>query len=136
MPLSVEAFDHVVLNVRDVERTASWYERTLGMQRETFTNPEAKDARTALKFGKQKMNLRPITAGKDEWFTADQVAAGSADLCFLTQSSPGEVVAHLSALGVPIELGPVEKHGAQGTLISVYCRDPDGSLIEIASYKP
>jgi catechol 2,3-dioxygenase-like lactoylglutathione lyase family enzyme len=30
--------------------------------------------------------------------------------------------------------GPGERKGALGTLISVYCRDPDGSLIEIASY--
>jgi hypothetical protein len=28
----------------------------------------------------------------------------------------------------------VKKQGALGTLTSVYCRDPDGSLIEISSY--
>jgi len=28
----------------------------------------------------------------------------------------------------------VAKQGARGTLRSVYCRDPDGSLIEISSY--
>ena len=27
------------------------------------------------------------------------------------------------------------KQGARGTLRSVYCRDPDGSLIEISSYE-
>jgi len=31
--------------------------------------------------------------------------------------------------------GPVVKQGARGTLRSVYCRDPDGSLIEISSYE-
>jgi len=36
---------------------------------------------------------------------------------------------------VPIEEGPVRKQGARGVLRSVYCRDPDGSLIEIASYE-
>jgi catechol 2,3-dioxygenase-like lactoylglutathione lyase family enzyme len=71
---------------------------------------------------------------KVEWFTADQVAAGSDDLCFLTSSSPEQVVTHLKANGVAIEEGPVAKQGARGTLRSVYCRDPDGSLIEISSY--
>ena len=62
-------------------------------------------------------------------------AAGSDDLCFLTASTPDEVVAHLKAHGVAIEQGPVAKQGARGTLRSVYCRDPDGSLIEISSYE-
>jgi catechol 2,3-dioxygenase-like lactoylglutathione lyase family enzyme len=31
------------------------------------------------------------------------------------------------------EAGP--RQGARGTLRSVYCRDPDGSLIEISSYE-
>ena len=46
----------------------------------------------------------------------------------------GRRVAHLKANGVAIEEGPVAKQGARGTLRSVYCRDPDGSLIEISSY--
>jgi catechol 2,3-dioxygenase-like lactoylglutathione lyase family enzyme len=45
------------------------------------------------------------------------------------------VVAHLKACGVAIEEGPVDKQGARGTLRSIYCRDPDGSLIEISSYE-
>jgi catechol 2,3-dioxygenase-like lactoylglutathione lyase family enzyme len=45
------------------------------------------------------------------------------------------VVAHLKACGVAIEEGPVTKQGARGALRSVYCRDPDGSLIEISSYE-
>ncbi len=75
------------------------------------------------------------SADKVEWFTADHETAGSDDLCFLTSSTPEEVVAHLKANGVAIEEGPVAKQGARGTLRSVYCRDPDGSLIEISSYE-
>ena len=70
-----------------------------------------------------------------DWFTADHVMAGSDDLCFLTTSTPEEVVAHLDALGIAIEEGPIARQGARGTLRSVYCRDPDGSLIEISSYQ-
>ena len=45
------------------------------------------------------------------------------------------MVALLKANGVAIEEGPVAKQGARGSLRSVYCRDPDGSLIEISSYE-
>ena len=34
--------------------------------------------------------------------------------------------------GVPIELGPVPRTGATGAIRSVYVRDPDGNLVEIA----
>ena len=90
---------------------------------------------TALVFGAQKINVRPKDADKVEWFTADHQTAGSDDLCFLTSSTPDEVVAHLKANGVAIEEGPAKKQGARGTILSVYCRDPDGSLIEISSYE-
>ena len=37
---------------------------------------------------------------------------------------------------IAIEAGPAEQSGARGPMTSVYCRDPDGNLIEIASYLP
>jgi len=79
--------------------------------------------------------VRPLDADKIEWFTADHETAGSDDLCFLTATTPEQVVAHLEACGVSIEEGPVKKQGARGVLCSVYCHDPDGSLIEISSYE-
>ena len=45
-----------------------------------------------------------------------------------------EVIGHLHGLGVKVELGPTRKDGALGPITSVYCRDPDGNLIEIATY--
>jgi len=59
---------------------------------------------------------------------------GSADLCLLTTTPPGQVLAHLGAQHVPVEDGPVLRTGAHGTVTSIYIRDPDGNLIEIASY--
>jgi len=91
--------------------------------------------RTSMHFGRQKINLRPISATQKEWFTGRQVAAGSDDLCFLTGSTPQQVVDHFKACGVEIEVGPGDKQGAMGTIVSVYCRDPDGNLIEVSSYK-
>jgi catechol 2,3-dioxygenase-like lactoylglutathione lyase family enzyme len=134
MSLTVTAFDHLVINVNDVAGAAAWYQRVLGMACEEFNPGHGKKPRVALKFGPQKINLRPMTADQEDWFTGRHPTPGSQDLCFLTQSSPQQVVEHLRACGIAIETGPVEKQGAKGALMSVYCRDPDGNLIEIASY--
>ena len=132
--VTVDAFDHIVLNVRDVETSAAWYERVVGMRR-VVTEPRPGRPVTSMHFGRQKINLRPADTIQEVWFTGQKIAPGSDDLCFLTRMSPREVVRHLRACNVYIEEGPSEKSGAQGTLISVYCRDPDGNLIEISSYK-
>jgi catechol 2,3-dioxygenase-like lactoylglutathione lyase family enzyme len=135
MSIKVHALDHLVINVRDVERSAQWYRKILGMEIRVFDSGNGKMPRTSLHFGQQKINVRPLSADKVEWFTAEQETAGSDDLCFLTATAPDKVVAHLKAHGVAIEEGPTAKQGARGTLRSVYCRDPDGSLIEISSYE-
>ena len=135
MSVRVNALDHLVINVSDVARSTEWYRNILGMEVKVFDPGGGKTPRTSLVFGSQKINVRPRGADKVEWFTADHETAGSDDLCFLTSSTPYEVVAHLKANGVTIEQGPVAKQGARGALRSVYCRDPDGSLIEISSYE-
>jgi catechol 2,3-dioxygenase-like lactoylglutathione lyase family enzyme len=135
MPVKVHALDHLVINVTDVARSAEWYQKILGMEIKVFDPGTGGAPRTSLMFGNQKINVRPRDASKVEWFTADHESAGSDDLCFLTSSTPDQVVAHLKANGVEIEEGPGPRQGARGTLRSVYCRDPDGSLIEISSYE-
>jgi len=134
MAVVVEALDHIVMNVRDVEVAAAWYERVLGMTRKV-TEPSPGRHVISMHFGRQKINLRPMTATQKQWFTGRVVASGSDDLCFLTQSPPQAVADHFRDCGVEIELGPSEKRGAMGTIVSVYCRDPDGNLIEVSSYK-
>ena len=135
MSVKVNALDHLVINVRDVARSAEWYRKILGMEIKMFDPGNGSPPRTSLIFGDQKINVRPRDADKVEWFTADHEAAGSDDLCFLTAATPEQVVAHLKAHGVAIEDGPGPRLGARGMLRSVYCRDPDGSLIEISSYQ-
>jgi catechol 2,3-dioxygenase-like lactoylglutathione lyase family enzyme len=132
MRFTVDRLDHLVLNVKDVEITASWYQRVLGMEREEF----GADDRTALKFGGQKINVRPADADLGTWPTGVNDAPGAADLCFVTAVGPEDVIGHLHSCGVTILAGPVDRTGALGPIRSVYCRDPDGNLIEISSYLP
>jgi catechol 2,3-dioxygenase-like lactoylglutathione lyase family enzyme len=124
--MRVARIDHVVLTVRDVERTVAFYESVLGMRAATFG-----EGRRALAFGDQKLNLHQ--AGREFEPKARSPLPGSADLCFTTDVPLEEVVAHLAERGVVIELGPVDKVGARHALRSVYFRDPDGNLVEVAN---
>lgn len=129
--IALKGLDHLVLTVRDMEATRGFYETVLGMRREEFGN-----GRVALRFGRQKINLHPYPSPVEpspvEIVAADP-RPGSADLCFIAETPLADVVAHLTARGIPIEAGPVERTGATGPIRSVYIRDPDGNLIEIAN---
>ena len=124
--IAIERLDHLVLTVADIDRTCGFYAGILGMTVETFGQ-----GRKALRFGDQKINLHQ--AGHEFEPKARKPTPGSGDLCFLAQAAMAEIVADLQRSGVAIELGPVEREGAAGRLISVYIRDPDGNLIEIAN---
>ncbi len=124
--ITLERLDHLVLTVRDVEASCRFYQAALGMRRERFGA-----GRVALHFGRQKINLHPYPSPVE--IVAQDPRPGTADLCFVTETPIEAAAAHLESLGIDIELGPVERKGAQGTLKSIYCRDPDGNLIEIAN---
>jgi catechol 2,3-dioxygenase-like lactoylglutathione lyase family enzyme len=122
--MRIATLDHLVLTVADIDATLAFYER-LGMRGETFG-----DGRRALRFGEQKINLHQ--AGSEFEPYARHPLPGSADLCFLVEGSLDDVALALADAGVPIELGPVERTGAVGTIDSLYVRDPDGNLVELA----
>ena len=129
MSIRITALDDVVLNVSNVETSADWYQYILGLKRKDFEPAPGRPKRVSLSFGNQKLNLRRISKDRKA------PIAVTDDLCFLTETTPENVVGHLKKCGVVIEEGPVKKHGAVGILISVYCRDPDGRLIEISAYE-
>ena len=122
----MDRLDHVVLTVADVEATCAFYERVLGMRVVTFGQ-----GRKALAFGAQKINLH--AHGREFEPKAERPTPGSADLCFITATPVSEIVAHLRAQGVAIVEGPVARTGATGPLRSIYFRDPDRNLIEVAN---
>jgi catechol 2,3-dioxygenase-like lactoylglutathione lyase family enzyme len=123
--------DHLVLTVADIEATLRFYERALGFRRETFQGPDGQQ-RHALAFGSQKINLqdtRTVTPTK-----ALRPTFGSGDFCLIAAVPLDDVIAHLREEEIPLEAGPVSRRGAVGLLRSIYFRDPDGNLVEVAEY--
>jgi catechol 2,3-dioxygenase-like lactoylglutathione lyase family enzyme len=57
---------------------------------------------------------------------------GSADFCLISGLDVESVRKRLGDLGIVPELGPVERNGAVGRMVSFYLRDPDNNLVEIA----
>ena len=118
--------DHLVLTVRSIERTCQFYADALGVEAITFG-----DGRRALQIGDQKINLHE--AGHEFEPKARLPTPGSGDFCLVTDEPLGEVIARQERLRIPIEEGPVTRTGAVGPLRSIYIRDPDGNLVEIAN---
>ena len=131
--MHINSLDHLVLTVADLNTTVAFYTTVLGMVAKTF-HPEDGSARTALKFGNQKINLH--VQGAEFEPRAQRPVPGSADLCFLTSTPIEDWQAHLSKHSITIEQGPIERTGATGLLRSLYVRDPDDNLIEISKALP
>ncbi len=126
----LSTLDHLVLTVADIPSTLTFYADVLSMVPTPFIVADG-STRHALCFGNMKINLHQ--AGTEFEPKAQNVKAGSADLCFLSQTPLSEWLAHLTERGVEIEIGPVHRTGATGPIVSVYIRDPDGNLIEISN---
>ncbi len=126
----LDHLDHLVLTVADIGVTAAFYTQVLGMTAQEF-RPADGSSRTALVFGTQKINLHQ--AGAEFEPKAARPTAGSADLCFLSARDVSDWAGHINSMGLEIEAGPVQRTGARGPILSIYLRDPDRNLIEIAN---
>ncbi|OGU22490.1 MAG: glyoxalase [Hydrogenophilales bacterium RIFOXYD1_FULL_62_11] len=124
--MELDAIDHVVLTVRDIPASVAFYTSVLGMREVVFG-----EGRRALVFGRCKLNLHQV--GREFEPKAAHPAPGAVDLCLLAHTPVADIERHLASHGVAIEAGPIERTGAQGPLLSVYVRDPDGNLIELSN---
>ncbi len=120
--------DHCVIHVSDWDRSNPFYRDVLGAEL-----IDRGGGTWAYRFGEQQLNVHG--PGVEPHPVARvPVAPGNSDLCFEWKGAIELAVEHLAAQGVTVEEGPVTRSGAQGRGMSVYFRDPDGSLLELISY--
>ena len=126
--MRVTAIDHLVLYATDVEATCAFYTETLDIaEREEFAG-----GRVALSFGETKLNVHQ--AGDEYDPHAADPAPGSADFCLVVDEPMEPLKERIERSGVEIIEGPGPRTGARGEMESLYVRDPDGNLVELAHY--
>lgn len=124
--MKLKNFDNIVLTTSHLEECLHFYRDFLGM------TVSCENGRYALLFGRCKINIhrRP---GEFKPAAAYPVS-GSIDLCIITETPMEKVLSELLTKGAPVITDIVDRHGARGPMKSIYLRDPDGNLIEIARY--
>ena len=123
----INHLDHLVLTTTDQNAYIDFYTHVLKMKLITFG-----EQRYALQFGEQKINIHQY--GKEFEPKAHLPVPGSLDLCFISNTPINQIMTFIQQQGVEIIEGPVKRTGAMGEILSIYIRDPDLNLIEIANY--
>ena len=120
--------DHCVIHVSDWAASNAFYRDVLGAE------VIARGAGFAYRFGAAQLDCHGPGVAAEPVARAP-VRPGGSDLCFVWKAGIEAALRHLEAAGVPVEMGPVARHGAGGEGTSVYFRDPDGSLMELIAYE-
>jgi catechol 2,3-dioxygenase-like lactoylglutathione lyase family enzyme len=126
--MKIKHIDHLVLTVKDIDASCRFYTTVLSMEEVSFGH-----GRKAVVFGNQKINFHQ--RGQEIEPKALHPTRGSGDLCFITNDPISDVIGHIQSCGIEIIEGPMVRTGAKGSMTSIYIRDPDQNLIEIATYQ-
>ena len=127
----IDSIDHVVLTSSNLENTLNFYCKVLGMKLNKELIKEDGSIRYSLHFGINKINIHEL----NNIFTphAKLVHPGTLDICFTSSKKISYWEGKLAKFNIEIIEGPVKRIGATSTLLSIYCNDPDGNLIEISN---
>ncbi len=127
--MKMRRIDHVVLTVSDLERARRFYHEVFDLP--VLDQQSSADCLT-LRCGHQLIRLQKADRSA---LKAAAPTVGSADLCLVCRDQLEDVIHHFKSYFVDLVAGPVAKQGAEGAMTSLYVRDPDQNLIEIAFYK-
>ena len=125
--MRVIAFDHLVLNVVDIERSLAFYTGPLGLEpvraeewrAGTASFPSVRVSPTTI------IDLVQAPDGRTEGSNVDHI-------CLVVEPLDWQQVIDSGTFTVLD--GPGERFGARGTALSVYVRDPDGNTVELRWY--
>lgn len=144
--IRVTELDHIVLNVRDIDKTLGFYTGVLGLQGERVQEfkegkvgfPSVRiNEHTLIDFS-QVSQVSPVSSDKPvKKASASETGVGGNlnHFCLVVDEVDFSVIVnYLKEHGVQILTGPVSRWGARGRATSIYFNDPDGNEIEIRAY--
>ena len=125
----VQRLDHCVIAVSDWERSNAFYRDVVGAE-----VLDVGGGRFAYRVGNTQLNVHGPGVDVGSLVARLPVQPGNSDVCFVWAGPIEDAIAQLERRGVEVESGPMETFGAGGRGVSIYFRDPDGSLLEFISY--
>lgn len=129
--------DHIVLNVKDVEKIIAFYTDVVGLAPERVGEYRTGKA----PFPSVRINKDTIIDLFPEPLSEGEISETRGrpnlnHLCLnLDKSEWDELRQRLDEHDVTIDVGPVERWGAHGNGISIYFRDPEQNVIEARHYE-
>ncbi|MEU3661370.1 VOC family protein [Streptomyces sp. NPDC032940] len=127
--MRVIAFDHLVLNVADVERSLAFYTGPLGL--EPVRVEEWRAGRAP--FPSVRVSPGTIIDLVEAQGPAEGPQGSNVDhICLVVEPLDWRQVVDSGVFTVLD--GPGERFGARGTAVSLYVADPDGNTVELRWY--
>jgi catechol 2,3-dioxygenase-like lactoylglutathione lyase family enzyme len=133
--IRVRQFDHVNLNVADVDRSVRFYTEVLGLP-VVRRDVDVDGAVTfvSVKAGPQIIDFRPRPEYRPPAEPDPRVQGYNHLALVIEPVDPRELIAYLRGRGVEIQRGPVDNGGAYGIGTAVYFYDPDRYVVELKQY--
>ncbi|MFB7495775.1 VOC family protein [Streptomyces sp. NPDC056161] len=127
--MRVIAFDHLVLNTADTERSLAFYTGPLGLQ------PVRVDQWRAGEAPFPSVRVSPTTIIDLVEAPAERPEGSNVDhICLVVEPLDWQQVVDSGVFTVVD--GPGERFGARGVAVSLYVLDPDGNTVELRWYPP
>ncbi len=136
--IRITELDHIVLNVKDIDRSLEFYIGVLGLGGERVK--EFREGQVG--FPSVRINEHTIidlfpSKGADAppRKSGEKTQGNLNHFCLVTgREDFSGIVDYLKSHGISIREGPISRWGARGRATSVYFLDPDGNEIEIRCY--
>jgi catechol 2,3-dioxygenase-like lactoylglutathione lyase family enzyme len=132
--IRITELDHIVLNVRDVDKSLVFYTQVLGLKGERIQEFRKGE----VGFPSVRINEHTIIDLSPSKKDASGEAALKGNLnhfCMVVEREDfSGLVDYLTSHGVEVLQGPVSRWGAKGRATSLYLLDPDRNEVEIRHY--
>ena len=136
-PIRITELDHIVLNVKDIDRALAFYSEVLGLKAERVDEFRAgKIGFPSVRINEHtiidlSISKAPVALPKSEGKTQGNLN----HFCLVVDKEDFTgIVDYLKAHNVTVVQGPISRWGARGRATSVYFLDPDGNEVEIRCY--